>query len=445
MRAENRSFSRLFVSISLILVMVVMSACSGSSNSGSNSDSNSGSNSSNGDSKEEVTLTWWVHQSPAFNEANKAMIEEFEEEHPNIKIKMEIFPWDAIIQKLRAAFASKNTPDVVQMFGSWVPEYSSNGHLLPVTNEDLINDVFDVALGFYKHEDKVYGIPRESSIEAGAMLVSKEMFANAGLDYPKTWEELKDAARKLTVKNGNNIAVRGFDFISRDSVNYQFLAMILQQGGEYWDGDNKVNFTSPEAVNAMTELVNLVKEDQVTDLNLLDVPGAETYMTFFKGESAMTIIGPWAIPAGAEELNVSDDKYDYVPLPSFDAANPAYFAAKSGWGEVVSSYTKHPDEAWTFVNFMAEKERSKQWNISTFTVPALKSVAHDANFQEEVPIMKTALEALEHGKTIGRMKDDSFWFKTVLDNFQAMVRGNVSVEDGLKQIENEINQMLQSK
>jgi multiple sugar transport system substrate-binding protein len=427
MRMRSNALLKGSVVILLLATMLFVSACSTESK------------------NKEVTLTWWVHQSPAFVDANEQLIKEFEEAHPTIKIKMEVFPWDAITQKLRAAFASKNTPDVVQMFGSWVPEYSANGHLLPLTDESLTNDVFDVALGFYKHDGKVYGIPKESSIEAGGMLVSTEMFAAAGLDYPKTWEELKEAARRLTVRDGNQIKVRGLDFISRDTVNYQFLAMILQQGGEYWVGEDQVNFTSPEAVKAMTELVNLVREDQVADLTLLDVPGAETYLTFFKGESAMTIIGPWAIAAGAKELNVSPDKYDYVPVPSFSEKHPPYFAAKSGWGEVVSSYTKYPEEAWTFVRFMAEKERAKQWNIATGTVPALKSVANDPSFREEVPILETALEALQYGKTIGRMKDDSFWFNTVLNQFQEMARGIVSVEDGLKKMENEINQMLQSK
>lgn len=53
--------------------------------------------------------------------------------------------------------------------------------------------------------------------------------------------------------------------------------------------------------------------------------------------------------------------------------------------------------------------------------------------------MKTSLEILQLGQWIGPVADRDYFFKQVNDNFQMMVSGQRSVEDGLADIEKAIN------
>nr|WP_235845710.1 ABC transporter substrate-binding protein [Neobacillus novalis] len=410
-----------------LMLLLTLSACS-------NSESTSGS------SDGKVNLTWWSHDGPTFVKANKKFIKDYEAANPNVKINLQIYPYDAFVQKLKAAYASKNPPDMAQVFGSWVPEYTKNDLLSPVPDEmkDWVKSGFyEPALGAYTHDEVPYGIPQEYNIENGGVLANPDMFKNAGLDYPKTWDELITDAQKLTVTQNGKIQVKGFDFVNYDNITFTFLSLILQQKGEYWTKDNQVNFSTPEAVKAMDELKKFVTDYKVT--NLRDFGGKlDTSDLFFKNKAAMVIRGPWSIAEGKE--NYQFEKLDYIPMPSF-TENPPYFAAESGWGEIVAKSSKHQEEAWKFIKYMTEKENAKYFNITTFTVPANKEAAQDPEFLKALPKMKASIDVLPYGMFIGII-DTDFLKKTINDNFQLIAADKVSVEDGLKKIETTINQML---
>lgn len=422
----------LFILISLLTLLLPLAACS-----------NSETSSSNGDSDGKVTLTWWSHDGPAFVKANKQFIKEYEAKNPNVQINLQIFPYDAFIQKLKAAYASKNPPDIAQVFGSWVPQYSKNGLLssIPDDMKDWANSSFyEPALGAYTLDGKLYGIPQEFNIENGGLLANPDMFKKAGLEYPKTWNELVDDAKKLTVTKNGKIDIKGFDFISGDNITFTFLSLILQQKGDYWTSDGHVDFTSPVAIKAMEELKKFVTDYKVT--NLRDFGGTQDISDLlFKNKAAMVYRGPWTIAVGKE--NYKTENLDYIPIPSF-TDQPPYFAAESGWGEIVAKSSKHQEEAWKFIRYMTEKDKAKYFNITTFTVPANKEAAQDSEFLSALPKMKTSIDVLPYGKFIGLI-DTDFLKKTINDNFQLIAAEKTSVEDGLKKIETTVNQMLDKK
>ena len=160
--------------------------------------------SNNASSDKKVTLTWWSMDTGSFVDGNKKMIEAYTKLHPNITIDYQYFPYDALIQKLKAAYASKNPPDVAQMFGTWVTDYAKNGLLLELADNSIKNEIYEAPLGGYTFEGKLYGIPHEFNIENNGMLVHKKMFDDKGISYPpKTWDELVNASEKLTVRNGD--------------------------------------------------------------------------------------------------------------------------------------------------------------------------------------------------------------------------------------------------
>ncbi|TJY38274.1 ABC transporter substrate-binding protein [Cohnella pontilimi] len=400
--------------------------------------SRASSGSGSGDAK--VTLVWWTHDNPSFVEANKKRIEEYKKIKPNVTINYQYFPYDAFIQKAKAAYAGNNAPDIAQLFGTWVTDYAKNGHLDQAPNqEDLKQNFFEAALGAYTVDDKIYGIPQEYNLENGGVLAHPQMFKDKGITYPpKTYAELIDAAKQLTVRDGNKIKVKGFDFVSGDNIFFTFLSFILQQNADYWTSDGHVNLTGPEAVTAMTKLKELITVDKVTDLSRFgDNLDSSDY--FFKGSSAMTIRGPWTIASGVNTYKVND--FEYIPMPSL-TDSPPYFAAESGWGEVVAAKSKHKEEAWAFVNYMNQKEQALDFNVTTFTVPARKDAAEDPAYLQKLPMLKTSIDVLQYGKWVGPVQDRDFFVKSVNDNFQLIASDKMSVEDGLKKIEQSVNEMI---
>jgi multiple sugar transport system substrate-binding protein len=339
---------------------------------------------------------------------------------------------------------TNEAPDIVQMFGTWVREYAKNGLLAPAPHgEELKNQVYEAAIGGFEYDGQVYGVPHEFNIENGAALRHPKMFEDAGIAKdPETWDELIEAAKKLTQTSGNQIKVRGLDMTSTDSTVFYFLALIQQQGADFWNEDQtQVNITSPEAKKAMQALVDLIQVHKVSDLTKVGTT-EEPYMTFFKGGSAMTTAGPWTIAEGLNTFNVKD--FDYMAMPSF-TDQPPYFSAESGWGEVVSSRSKNAEAAWDFIEFMMQDEHAYAWNIRTSTIPAKIEVAEDPQYLKDNPYVEPVLGVLKYGRWIGPLADRDFFFVTVHDAFVNIASGRTSLDAGLQSAQDAINNMLKEK
>jgi multiple sugar transport system substrate-binding protein len=433
----------------LLAVSMFLASCSSktgqeSSSSGNDGGTENSAESSGGNDGGPVELVWWVHENPSFVDANKQMIAAYQADHPNVKINLQVFPYDAFVQKIRVSMNTGQAPDIVQMFGTWVREYAKNGLLEPAPNGDQLKDqVFPAAIGGFEYEGRIYGVPHEFNIENGGVLRHPKMFEEAGIkSNPQTWSELIEAAKQLTKRKGDQITVRGLDVTSVDSTVFYFLALIQQQGADFWNEDQtRVNFSTPEAKKAMQELVDLIQVHKVSDLTKVGTT-EEPYMTFFKGGSAMTAAGPWTIAEGLNTFHVND--FDYMPVPSY-TDKPPVFSAESGWGEVISSQSRHKEAAWDFLQFMMQDENAYAWNIRTSTIPAQKAVAQNPKYLEDNPYVKASLDVLEYGRWIGPLADRDFFFTTVHDAFVKIASGRGSLEQGLKEAEDAINKMLEEK
>ena len=108
--------------------------------------------------------------------AYKALIAKYQSLHPDIEIDYQTFPYDVYNQKLKASFSAKSPPDIAEMFGTWVPEYSRNGALVEIPEaEQLRQEYYEAPLGGYTLNDKLYGLPLEFNIENGGMLIHPQM------------------------------------------------------------------------------------------------------------------------------------------------------------------------------------------------------------------------------------------------------------------------------
>lgn len=416
--------------LAVICVVFVASGCTGSS-------ASSGDTSANPQGQDKVKLVFWSHQEDAIVNAYKKLVAEFQTQHPDITIEYQTFPYDVYNPKLKASFSAETPPDIAEMFGTWVPAYSKNDLLVEIPDSEQVQqEYYDAPIGAYLRDGKLYGLPLEYNIENGGMLIHPQMLKEQGLEQPpSTWAELVEYAKKLTVRQGNTLQIKGFDFVSSDNITFTFLSLILQQNASFWGENEHVNFQTPEAEKAMSELVSLIAEHKVADLTTF---GGEldTSDYFFRGNSAMTYRGPWTISAGLNNYKVSD--FEYVPVPSF-TDNPPSFAAESGWGLTVAKRSKQQEAALKFVQFVSQKENLATWNTDTFTVPAKKEIAEDPEFLNNNPYMKTPIEALPLGQWIGPVADRDYFFKQVNDHFQLMVTGQMSVKEGLAKIEQAIN------
>jgi multiple sugar transport system substrate-binding protein len=303
--------------------------------------------------------------------------------------------------------------------------------------------LYDTTLGGYTWNGVMYGVPKEYNIESGGVLYYPEDLARVGYaEFPKTYAELVDAAKKLTRYDAKGNPIHwGFDFMTTDNVPYLLLSFILQQNGTYWAPDKiHVTFTTPEATKALQAMADLVLTDKVTEIKHLSDANNDASNYFFKGDSSMCFRGPWVIPVGLKDFDLHN--FSYGPMPSFTGSSKA-FAAESGWGEVVSAKTRSPDQAWAFVRFISSPESHRQWNTVTNTIPSEKSVAESKDFVQTNPMIKVSLDVLPFGKPIGPLQSiDQFKGQIVINNFTSLCTGGQDVATTLRKVEEETNKMI---
>jgi multiple sugar transport system substrate-binding protein len=301
---------------------------------------------------------------------------------------------------------------------------------------------FKAPLDGYYCGGKLFGLPNEFNIENGAVMVNKALFEEAGLTYPPQWTTTEDLlldAQKMTKTDGDMMSVSGYNFITGDGLAFQFLAGILQRGGEYWkpDGSGMV-FTTPEAQATLEDMKSWVTEWEVTDPFLFNADSNWVGNAFFVNQSAIGFIGPWIVPEGRRQF--TEIEFDYVPMPNY-AGEEHLFAADAGWGKVVSPNSKQQEMAWEFVEFAtAMHDNALTWNVATGTIPALKSVAADPLVLEQAPWFEASLKVLDNGRYVGPLPDrDKFWYEIVYPHVLAVLQESETVDQALEAIESETN------
>lgn len=391
------------------------------------------------------TIRVWTHQNQSFNDSYQALADAYIAINPNAKIEFETFDYDTYIQTLQTSLPAGTEADVMQMFGSWTCSYASNLAPLPETvmNTSQAEGIFFAGpLQGYNCDGSLYGLPQESNIEYGAVLVNTEMAEAAGvsLDGWANFDEFIADAKKMTVKNGNAITRAGYHFNAADGLNYSFLSLILQNGGSYVDESGNYTFDTPEARSALSLMKRFVSEGLI-DLNAYSDNANWIGDCFFTEACAMGLIGSWIVAEYKNDFPDVVAKAKFVPLPTLQNTN---FAADSGWGLTVSKNSKSSELAWDFVKFVtADPANALQWNIGTGTLPAVTSNVEGAARTEiltNAPYLEPFLGLLENARFLGKLDDrDQLFYNVISPNVLNALTGQATVDGAIAAIQKAAN------
>ena len=195
-----------------------------------------------------------------------SLIASFEADNPGIKVQYD----DAAIgesldTKLNTQFASGAGPDLIGDGILSVANRVELGHYQPITDyfdkwegkDDIMDSV--LANGTYKGE--VYGLAYSTTPFLFAY--RKDLFQEAGLDPeqpPETWEQLKEYALKLTVKDGDQITRAGFAFPMSAGNFVEYDVFVFGNGGRFCDDEGNPTLDTPEKAEAFEFLMSFLNE-----------------------------------------------------------------------------------------------------------------------------------------------------------------------------------------
>jgi multiple sugar transport system substrate-binding protein len=329
---------------------------------------------------------------PASTAVQKQIVEDFNRQNPDGKVSIEVVNWNDGHQKLQTLISGGQAPDVAIVGTRWLLEYSDAGLLEDLSDMDQhglkTSDFLPGPLDQGRVDGTLLGLPTAVSVRG--LYYNKAMLDKAGLKPPKTWAELRDAAKKVQAANPGvaGFGVQGKE-VETDLYYYYFL---WGAGGEILDESGKCALDSPAGMEALNFELGLVNdglsEKEPTGYN------REGLQDLFKAKKiAMLITGPWF--AGMLKKDNAALKFG-VTLPPGKTAPIAPAAADE---IVMFKSTKNADLAKKFLAFWFQDKNRIAWDKASGMLPEKKTVAASPEMQAD-PDRKFFMAALPEGRFV---------------------------------------------
>ena len=292
---------------------------------------------------QETTITYWGLWEP--ESVMTGLIEEFEKENPKIKVN---YVQQNIIdyrQRLQSALASGSGPDIFRIHNTWLPMFVND--LAPVPDElasslALETNYYPVVKESLFVGGKFYGIPL--MIDTLALFYNKDIFDQYQLSPPQDWDQFRQVANQLTVRDEGRIVQAGAAMGGASNVDHwsDILGLMMIQNGASISGPY-----STDAKQALDFFMIFAKQDQVWDKTL-----PESTRAFAGGRLALYFAPSWRI-INLYELN-SDLNFGVVPVPQLPERESVSWA--TFWVEGVSARSEKQAAVWQFLEFLSREE-----------------------------------------------------------------------------------------
>ncbi|MBZ9533757.1 sugar ABC transporter substrate-binding protein [Cytobacillus oceanisediminis] len=399
-----------------LLAVGLMAGCSDSKNDASNS---------------EVLTVWGmgdeVKQLPK-------MAEEFTKE-TGIEVKIQAIPWASAHDKLLTAVASKQGPDVLQMGTTWMPEFQAAGALADmgeyIDKYDNLNpdNFFEGSVETTKFDDKYYAIPWAA--ETRVLFYRTDILESVGYtEAPKTWEELEDAAKKLSERGDN---MYGLNVDSKEqTLGFMFAR---QNGSDLLSDDGKPHFNEAPFVEAVTYLNDMIQKGYAPKQDL----GMDVSQTF-SGDAIvpMFISGPWMVKAVNDTVPDIEGKWATAVLPSGKENN---FSSLGGSNLTIFEHSKKKDQAAQFIDFMVKKENQLKWLELTNAMPTVKEAWNDEKLAGD-PLYQVFGEQMENSRPMPLIPEFEEIAQNYLKHFEKIYLGGEDVQSELDAFNTETEKVL---
>ena len=320
-------------------------------------------------------------------EVVQPLIDQFEKENPGLKVRMEQLTWQSGLEKITAAVAAGNPPDLCELGSTWMPRMLASGQLV-----DWSAGVADLRPTLRGWElcsvgDALYGVPWVMGTRA--LFYNKTLFARAGLDStrpPETWKELYDASEKIHRLGG---AVRGYGVQAgeRYVLFKKFMPYAWGNGGRILSDDlRRAEFDSPQNREALEFYLSLRGVGLMERQDVLD-------RTFKSGQIGLQISGAWLLRSIPKEAPGLRYGVALVPRPDAERGTHASFAG----GEVLVSFqhSRRKQPALQLARFLVRPDNALALATAVQTVQPANLSADTSAYYRNHPDQQVMIRQFE--------------------------------------------------
>ncbi|MFE9067210.1 extracellular solute-binding protein [Streptomyces violaceusniger] len=350
---------RLFAGVSVLVMTAGLSACSSSSDA------------SGGSSGGSTAIDVWLMRDSVSAQFQKDFVKGFETAHPDIKVKVQIQEWDGIGEKVTAALASNDAPDVIETGNTQVAQLAQSGGLLDLSDKvgelggrDWLKGLAEPGV----YEGKQYGIPYYAANRV--VVYRTDLFTKTGIDPAsiKTRDQWIAATRKLNTGGTQGIYLPGQNWYTLAGFIWDEGGDLATESGGTWKGA----LDTPEAIRGM----EFYKKLQALGRGPKDSDEAGPPQTdvMAKGKVAQIISSPGGANVVIQSNPALKGKLGFFPIPGKTADTPgAVFTGGSDL--IIPTASAKQDAAYTFIKELTGDTWQKKLAVAMSYVPNKTTLA----------------------------------------------------------------------
>lgn len=335
---------------------------------------------------------------PDVGGGQKEIISKFEAHNPGLRVEMVEGPAAPNTREdmYAASFmGGESTYDLLYMDVAWLPKFAAQGWLRPIDDAFTAERQAEFLSGDIagsKFAGKTYRVPVQS--DGGVLYYRKDLLEAAGIAPPRTWAELLSASKAL--QRPPDIWGLVFQGKQYEGLVCVYLELLWGNGGTLIDETGVVRVDSPEAVEALTWLVDSVRVDKIAPEGVLTFQEEEARHMFQEGKAVFMRNWPYAWNLLQGDASPVKGKVGIIPM--VHGAGRASAATLGGWGWGISAFSKNPEAAWKFVEFASSLEGQKGAYMKSGIIPTRKALFKDPDIAAKSPHYQELLKVLAGAK-----------------------------------------------
>jgi multiple sugar transport system substrate-binding protein len=315
------------------------------------------------------------------------------EEATGVKVEFDVMEEGAMLEKqLLECSSMSNTYDIYQVAVEAATQMAEAGCIVPLDDrvasapafydfEDLMpayRDIFNV-------NDQTYAIPTAG--ESVFLIYRKDLFDAAGLEPPKTWDELLAIAKQFD--EGGEVDGVAFRAQKGWQFTYTYSIFLFPFGGIMLDPETgDVAIDSPESAAAL-DFMRALKPYAPVGIESFSFP--ESFQAMQNGDVAMLVEATAAGPEMEDPAKSSvAGKLGYAILP----AGPAgAYTGVWGWSYGINAASEKQDLAWDVITWLTSRYTHQDY-LSAGGIVSRSSAFDDPANREKYPYFEATGQAL---------------------------------------------------
>ncbi|WP_372343293.1 sugar ABC transporter substrate-binding protein [Streptomyces sp. KL116D] len=384
-------------------------------------------------------------------DANKALVKQWNDTHPHVKVKYVQGSWDNIHDQLLTSFEGGEAPDIFHDDASDLTDFANGGYLAdlsPYLPASLKADIPKASWDTTAYEGKTYGVPFLQ--EPRVLIADTKLLKAAGVriptaEHPWSWDEFERVSKKLTRdkdKDGRTDQY-GVAWSMKEPVS-QSVNLSLSTGGRifYKDADGKNDIRYGAADSAVAQLINRqVNKDRTAPKSGLGMSGSDTLPGFFAGRYAMLPLN-FSYRQQVRQQAPEGFEWSVLPMPS-GAGGSAQGTAPQTLS--VSQDSRHKQQAADFIAYLTQAEHQVQLARGDWLLPTSTKALKDPSLTTDEYGWKTGADiaaALRPSPVLGVRGYAEWKDKIATPAYQEYYNGAFGVAELRKRLAGDGNRIL---